>query len=52
MAALLYEEGAKDIRLGEPLFVVVEEKEDVAKFADFTLASIGVSPAAPAPGKV
>ena len=40
-AALLYEEGAKDIKLGDPLFIVVEEKEDVAKFADFTLASVG-----------
>ena len=42
-AALLYEEGAKDIKLGDPLFIVVEEKEDVAKFKDYTLASVGAS---------
>lgn len=48
VAAILYEEGAKDIKLGEPLFIIVEEESDVAKFKDFTLASIsaGGAPAA------
>ena len=40
-AALLHKEDAKDIKVGDPLFIVVEEKEDVAKFADYTLASVG-----------
>ena len=40
VAAILYEEGAKDIKLGEPLFIVVEEESDVPKFKDFTLASV------------
>ena len=48
VAAILYEAGAKDIKLGEPLFVIVEEKSDVVKFADFNLASIGAAPAAAA----
>jgi len=48
VAAILYEAGAKDIKLGEPLFVIVEEESDVAKFADFNLASIGAAPAAAA----
>merc|ERR1712227_386326 len=50
VAAILYEEGAKDIKLGEPLFIVVEEESDVPKFKDFTLASVsaGGAPAAPA----
>merc|ERR1711962_1158481 len=48
VAAILYEEGAKDIKLGEPLFIIVEEESDVPKFKDFTLASIsaGGAPAA------
>merc|ERR1719394_2102313 len=48
VAAILYEEGAKDIKLGEPLFIVVEEESDVPKFKDFTLASVssGGAPAA------
>merc|ERR1712227_492578 len=51
VAAILYEEGAKDIKLGEPLFIVVEEESDVPKFKDFTLASVsagGAPAAAPA----
>merc|ERR1712168_1032110 len=48
VAAILYEEGAKDIKLGEPLFIVVEEESDVAKFKDFTLASIQSAGQAPA----
>jgi len=49
VAKILRAEGDKDIKLGEPLFVVVEEKEDVAKFADFTIADAsGAAPAAAA----
>ena len=38
VAKILRKEGDKDIKLGEPLFILVEEKADVAKFPDFTLA--------------
>ena len=48
VAKILRAEGDKDIKLGEPLFVVVEEKEDVAKFADFTIADASGAGAAPA----
>jgi len=52
VAKIFRAEGDKDIKLGEPLFIVVEEKEDVAKFADFTIADAsgaGASPVADAP---
>lgn len=52
VAKIFRAEGDKDIKLGEPLFIVVEEKEDVAKFADFTIADAsgaGASPVAAAP---
>ena len=48
VAAILYPEGTKDIKLGEPLFVIVEDEADVAKFADFNLSSVGQAQAAPA----
>lgn len=48
VAALLRKEGDKDIKLGEPLFILVEDEKDVAKFADFTIDQIGAAPAAPA----
>ena len=48
VAKILRAEGDKDIKLGEPLFVVVEEKEDVAKFADFTIADASGAGSAPA----
>jgi pyruvate dehydrogenase E2 component (dihydrolipoamide acetyltransferase) len=48
VAKIFRAEGDKDIKLGEPLFIVVEEKEDVAKFADFTIADASGAGAAPA----
>merc|ERR1712235_63953 len=46
-----YTKKAQKIKLGEPLFIVVEEESDVPKFKDFTLASVsaGGAPAAAAP---
>lgn len=35
IAKLLYPEGAKDIKLGTPIAIVVDKKEDVSKFKDF-----------------
>merc|ERR1712235_180646 len=49
-----YTKKAQKIKLGEPLFIVVEEESDVPKFKDFTLASVSAggapaaAPAAPA----
>lgn len=37
IAKLLYPEGAKDVKLGEVVAIVVENKEDVDKFKDFSL---------------
>ena len=46
MAAILYPEGSKDIKVGDMVCVVVEEESDVAAFKDFKL---GDSPAPSAP---
>ena len=44
VAAILYPDGAKDIELGKIVAVIVENKADVAAFANYT----GESAAAPA----
>lgn len=50
LAKILLEEGAKDVPVGKPVGVYVEEESDVAAFADFTMAdAIGESPAAAEP---
>lgn len=36
VAKLLYPEGAKDVDLGKIVAVLVENKEDIAAFADYT----------------
>ena len=35
IAKLLFPEGAKDIPLGTPVAILVDNKEDVAKFKDY-----------------
>jgi pyruvate dehydrogenase E2 component (dihydrolipoamide acetyltransferase) len=45
IAKLLYPEGAKDVKLGEVVAIIVENKEDVAKFANYK--SGAAAPAAP-----
>ena len=37
IAAILYPEGTKDLPLGSALAILVEDQEDVAKFADYKL---------------
>ena len=56
MAAILYPEGSKDIKVGDMVCVIVEEESDVAAFKDFKLgdssapsAPAAASPAAAAP---
>ena len=47
VAALLYPEGAKDVELGSPVAIIVENKEDIAAFANYE-AGGAATPAAPA----
>lgn len=48
VAALLYEEGTKDIELGKIVAILVENEEDVAAFADYNPNAAEAAPAAPA----
>lgn len=50
VAKILRKEGEKDIKLGDPLFIIVEEKSMIEKFTDFTIDSI--APVSAAPGVV
>ena len=50
VAKLLYPEGAKDVPLGKVVAILVENKDDVAKFKDFSsesVSSVGQAAAAP-----
>lgn len=38
IAKLLYPEGAKDVKLGQVVAIVVDNKEDVGKFKDFSIS--------------
>ena len=56
VAKLLYPEGTKDIPLGKPLAIIVDEEADIAAFADYvpeegaaTAAPVAAAPATPAP---
>lgn len=48
VAKLLYEAGTKDIPLGKVLAILVDDKDDIAAFADFVAEDGGAAPAAPA----
>ena len=48
IAALLYPEGTKDIELGKVLAIVVDSKDDIAAFANYTAEDAGGAPAAAA----
>jgi pyruvate dehydrogenase E2 component (dihydrolipoamide acetyltransferase) len=50
IAKLLYPEGAKDIPLGSAMAIVVDNEEDIAKFADYTVGDVAAA-ATPAPAK-
>merc|ERR1719415_21745 len=51
LARIFIEAGTRDIPIGKLLCIIVEEQEDVAKFADFDASSAveAAAPAAPAP---
>ena len=44
VAKLLYPEGAKDVKLGEVIAIIVENKEDIAKFKDYKGAAPKAAP--------
>lgn len=46
LAKILVEAGAKDVPVGKPIGVYVEEEGDVAAFADFSIEDAGAAPAA------
>lgn len=48
IAAILYDEGTKDIPLGTPLAILVEDEDDLAAFKDYKADEAGAAaPAAP-----
>ena len=49
VAKLLYPEGAKDVPLGNAVAILVEDKADVAAFANYSPSSGGSAPAQSAP---
>merc|ERR1719397_418226 len=51
LARIFIEAGTRDIPIGKLLCIIVEEQEDVAKFADFDASSVSeaAAPAPPAP---
>ena len=51
LARIFIEAGTRDIPIGKLLCIIVEEQDDVAKFADFDASSAveAAAPAAPAP---
>jgi len=50
IAKLLYPEGSKDVKLGQVVAIIVENKEDVAKFSSYT-ADVAPKKEAPAEDK-
>ena len=48
VAALLYPEGAKDVELGKIVAVLVDSKEDVAAFANYSADAASAPASAPA----
>jgi pyruvate dehydrogenase E2 component (dihydrolipoamide acetyltransferase) len=50
IAKLLYPEGAKDVKLGQVVAIIVESKDDVSKFTDYK-GDRGAADAAPAAPK-
>lgn len=47
VAKLLFPEGQKDVKLGQAVAIIVDNKDDIAKFKDYT-SSPAAAAAAPA----
>lgn len=50
VAKILYSDGAKDVPLGEPIAILVDDEDDIAAFADWTPGA-GSAPAEEAPAQ-
>ena len=48
VAALLYEEGAKDVELGKVVAIIVEDKSDLDAFKNYSPDAASAAPQAPA----
>ncbi|KAH7026860.1 pyruvate dehydrogenase complex dihydrolipoamide acetyltransferase [Linnemannia elongata] len=46
IAKILVESGSKEVNINQPIAIMVENKEDIEKFADFTAADAGAAGAA------
>jgi pyruvate dehydrogenase E2 component (dihydrolipoamide acetyltransferase) len=51
VAKLLFEAGAQNVTLGTAMAVIVERKEDIAAFADYTGPGETAAPTQPPPVK-
>ncbi|RPB11804.1 pyruvate dehydrogenase [Morchella conica CCBAS932] len=51
LAKILRDSGSKDVAVGNPIAILVEEGEDIGAFADFTVESAGGESKAPPPPK-
>lgn len=49
LAKILVDQGSKDVPVGKPIAVYVEDQSDVAAFAEFTVADLGDAPASSSP---
>ncbi len=47
IAKLLFPEGAKDVKLGTVVAIIVDSQDDVAKFKDYSGGAAAPQPAAP-----
>ena len=51
VAKIMFNEGAKDVPLGAPVAIIVENQEDVAAFANYDGSSAAATPAPAAPAQ-
>jgi pyruvate dehydrogenase E2 component (dihydrolipoamide acetyltransferase) len=51
VAKLLFPEGQKDVPLGQAVAIIVDSKDDIAKFKDYTSAAPAAAAAPAAPKK-
>ncbi|KAF9140808.1 pyruvate dehydrogenase complex dihydrolipoamide acetyltransferase component (E2) [Mortierella sp. GBA39] len=49
IAKILVDSNTKEVNISQPIAILVENKEDIEKFADFTVDSTAAAPAATAP---
>jgi pyruvate dehydrogenase E2 component (dihydrolipoamide acetyltransferase) len=52
VAKIIYGDGAQNIKVGEPVFILVEDAKDVAAFADYTVQAAGAPVATPVAAEI